>query len=287
MTPSFNGYLRPDGQVGIRNRLLVLFTVVCAEEVSRRVAMQIDDAVVAGWRDCMSSPMAQTKMLRLADNPNVGAVLVMSLGCECSDAPAITAAIGASGKSVALVSIQDAGGTRAAIEQGVRTGRALMEDVFPRQEIGLADLIVGVECGGSDTTSGLAANPAVGVAADRIVAAGGTVIFEETNELLGCEEILTQQSATPAVAADVLAAIQSARAVGGSKRAPGNKRWQYRRWIDNHRGKITRSGLQSWFVADPERIARRRLAQTGRTGSPPAGADVCRGTWLDWWWHDQ
>lgn len=214
MTAVFRGFGRPDGQTGIRNRLLVLFTVVCAEEVSRRVAMQIDGAVVAGWRDCMTNPMAQKKMLRLAENPNVGAVLVVSLGCECTDAPDIAAEIGKHGKPVALVSIQDVGGTRAAIEEGVRIGRELMTGDFPRQEIGLADLIVGVECGGSDTTSGLAANPAVGIAADLIVAAGGRVIFEETNELLGCEEILARQSASPAVAADVLGAIQTAREWG-------------------------------------------------------------------------
>src|SRR3712207_5127532 len=104
----FRGYARADGQVGIRNRVLVLFTVVCAEEVSRRIAYQVEDAVVAGWRDCMTDPTAQRKMLRLAANPNVGAVLVMSLGCECSDAPAIAAQIGDSGKPVALVSIQAA-----------------------------------------------------------------------------------------------------------------------------------------------------------------------------------
>ncbi|MBX3070516.1 MAG: UxaA family hydrolase [Thermomicrobiales bacterium] len=211
----FSGYLRPDGQVGIRNRLLVLFTVVCAEEVSRRVAMQLgDDAVVAGWRDCMVSPHAQRKMLRLAANPNVGAVLVMSLGCECTDAPEIAQAIAEMGKPVSLVSIQGAGGTRAAIEQGVERGRALMAEPFERREIGVADLLVGVECGGSDTTSGLAANPALGLASDAIIGAGGTVIFEETNELLGCEEALVRQAATPEVASEIVAAIQSARQWG-------------------------------------------------------------------------
>src|SRR3712207_5750896 len=177
---TFLGYARADGQVGIRNRLLVLFTVVCAEEVSRRIAYQLEDAVVAGWRDCMTDPTAQRKMLRLAANPNVGAVLVMSLGCECSDAPAIAAQIGAGGKPVALVSIQAAGGTRAAIAAGVAEAKRLQALPVDRTEIGLKDLVVGVECGGSDTTSGIAANPAVGHAADRLVAAGGSVVFEET-----------------------------------------------------------------------------------------------------------
>jgi altronate hydrolase len=210
----FAGYLRPDGQVGIRNRLLVLFTVVCAEEVSRRVAYGLEDAVVAGWRDCLVNSAAQTKMLRLAANPNVGAVLVMSLGCECSDAPAIAQSIAESGKPVSLVSIQAEGGTRAAIQAGIERGRALMAEPFERREIGLQDLIVGVECGGSDTTSGIAANPALGLASDRIVAAGGTVIFEETNELLGCEDSLTRQAATPEVAKEILGAIRTAREWG-------------------------------------------------------------------------
>jgi altronate dehydratase large subunit len=205
------GYSRPDGQVGVRNRLLVLFTVVCAEEVSRRIAYQLDDAVIAGWRDCLTNAGAQQKMLRLAANPNVGAVLVMSLGCECSDAPFIAEQIRATGKPVELVSIQAVGGTRAAIEAGVEKARAMQALPVERKPIALKDLIVGVECGGSDTTSGIAANPALGYAADKVIAAGGTVIFEETNELLGCESALVAQAASPEVANEILTAIQIAR----------------------------------------------------------------------------
>ena len=208
---TFPGYRRPDGQVGIRNRLLVLFTVVCAEEVSRRIAYQLDDAVVAGWRDCTANDGARRKMLRLAANPNVGAVLVLSLGCESTDAAGVVEAIRATGKPVDFVSVQAAGGTRSAIALGVDKARALQAAPVERVEIGLRDLIVGVECGGSDTTSGIAANPAVGHAADRLIGAGGTVLFEETNELLGCEEMLTRQAASPEVAAEILAAIRTAR----------------------------------------------------------------------------
>lgn len=210
---TFLGYARPDGQVGIRNRLLVLFTVVCAEEVSRRIAHQLDEAVVAGWRDCNADAGARQKMLRLAANPNVGAVLALSLGCECTDAGSIVEEIRASGKPVDFVSVQAAGGTRSAIAEGVRKGQALLDAAAgaPRVEIGLSDLIVGVECGGSDTTSGIAANPALGHASDRIVATGGRVIFEETNELLGCEEMLVGQAASPEVANEILAAIRIAR----------------------------------------------------------------------------
>lgn len=213
-TPQLSGYGRADGQIGIRNRLLVLFTVVCAEEVSRRIAYGLEDAIVAGWRDCMASEHAATKMVRLAQHPNVGAVLVVSLGCECSNAGEIAARIGASGKPVELLSIQEAGGSRAAVARGVELGAWLQALPVDRRPIGLTDLIVGVECGGSDTTSGIAANPALGLAADRLLAAGGTVIFEETNELLGCEVMLERRAATPAVGREIRAAIDAARAWG-------------------------------------------------------------------------
>lgn len=207
----FSGYARADGQVGIRNRLLILFTVVCAEEVSRRIAYGLDDAIIAGWRDCNANRGARQKMLRLAANPNVGSVLVLSLGCESTDAPALAGEIRAAGKPADFLSIQSAGGTRSAVALGLEKARALQAVTQERVEIGIADLIVGVECGGSDTTSGIAANPAVGYASDRLVRAGGTVIFEETNELLGCEHALTAQAATPEVAEEILAAIRVAR----------------------------------------------------------------------------
>lgn len=211
---TIEGYRRADGQVGIRNRLLVLFTVVCAEEVSRRIAWQLEDAVVAGWRDCLPDAGAQRKMVRVAQNPNIAGVLVLSLGCECSDAPGIARAIAASGKPAELISIQAEGGTKNAIAKGIELGRAMLERQSERVTIPFSDLIVGVECGGSDTTSGIAANPAVGSAADRIVANGGTVIFEETNELLGCEPSLSKRAADDVVRAEILHSIEIARAWG-------------------------------------------------------------------------
>ncbi len=213
-TITIQGYRRADGQVGIRNRLLVLFTVVCAEEVSRRIAWQLDDAVVAGWRDCMAYEGAQRKMVRVAQNPNIGAVLVLSLGCECSDAPGIAEAIEATGKPVEFISIQAVGGTKKAIAKGVELGQQLLDLPVERVTIPFSDLIIGVECGGSDTTSGIAANPAVGVAADRIVASGGTVIFEETNELLGCESALSKRAASEEVRREILQSIGIAREWG-------------------------------------------------------------------------
>lgn len=214
-TQSIIGFRRADGQVGIRNRLLILFTVVCAEEISRRIAWQLDDAVVAGWRDCMAvDEGARHKMVRIAANPNVAGVLVLSLGCECSDAPGIVEAIAASGKPVELISIQTEGGTKKAIAKGIELGQAILDLPVERVSIPFSDLIIGVECGGSDTTSGIAANPAVGVAADRVVANGGTVIFEETNELLGCETALGNRAVDDEVRQEILHSIEIAREWG-------------------------------------------------------------------------
>ena len=213
-TITIEGYQRADGQIGIRNRLLVLFTVVCAEEVSRRIAWQLNDAVVAGWRDCMADANAQRKMVRVAQNPNICGVLVLSLGCECSDAQGIARAIARSGKPVEVISIQAEGGTKKAIAKGIERGQAILDQPVERVKIPFSELIVGVECGGSDTTSGIAANPAVGVAADRIVSNGGAVIFEETNELLGCERALGKRAASDEVRQELLRSIEIAREWG-------------------------------------------------------------------------
>jgi altronate hydrolase len=207
------GYQREDGRIGIRNRVMVLFTVICAEQVANRIAWSVPDAFAVGWRDCQEKDYATRKMVRIGTHPNIGGVLVVSLGCECSDAADIGAQIAATGKPVDLLVIQEAGGTKKAIRKGIEQVRALQEtaEQAPRVAMSPADLIVGVECGGSDATSGLAANPAVGVFSDRHIARGGTVIFEETNELWGCEPLLLERADTPTVADAVRQAVEVSR----------------------------------------------------------------------------
>lgn len=207
------GYQRADGRVGIRNRILVLFTVICAEQVSNRIAWSVPDTFAAGWRDCQEKDYATRKMVRIGSHPNIGGVLVVSLGCECSDASDIGAQIAATGKPVDLLVIQEAGGTKKAIQLGIEKVKALHEEAAkaPRVEMQPSDLIVGVECGGSDATSGLAANPAVGDFSDRHITRGGTVVFEETNELWGCEPLLIDQAESPAVASAIRDAVEVSR----------------------------------------------------------------------------
>jgi altronate dehydratase large subunit len=128
-------------------------------------------------------------------NPNVGAALIVELGIEDVDAEALADRIARSGKPVETLSIRDAGGTRAAVDAGVAAATDLVAGVRDaRQESAdVSELVLAVECGGSDATSGIAANPAVGVACDRLVEAGGTVCFSETPEFIGAEHILAER----------------------------------------------------------------------------------------------
>jgi len=151
-------------------------------------------------------------MERLCTHPNVGAVLLVSLGCESFDRHRLEEIVRDSGRPVETVTIQNDGGTRAAIEKG----RAFVEGVVPelaavnRVPMDLSELIVGTVCGGSDGTSGISGNPAAGRAFDRLAELGAACIFEETGELIGCEEIMAARAATPELAEELRASVHKA-----------------------------------------------------------------------------
>jgi altronate dehydratase large subunit len=206
------GYQRPDGQIGIRNRILVLYTVHCAEEVCRKIVMKAEDASMAGWRSCHSNPFAIRKLIQLGCHQNIGGVLVVSHGCECTDAHDLLSAIQATGKPAKLMTIQEVGGTLKTIEKGLRLIRELKQEAnVPRVPITIADLVIGLECGGSDTTSGLGANPAVGLVADQWIVNGGRTVFEEVGEMWGCEQEILERAATPAVREKIKVAFDRTR----------------------------------------------------------------------------
>jgi altronate hydrolase len=153
-------------------------------------------------------------MQALGTHPNVGAVLLLSLGCEGTDAGEIADGIRSSGRRAEILRIQEAGGTEASVDAGRRVVASMLADLERTSRVGLAvsDLIVGTECGGSDATSGIAANPAVGNAFDLLVDQGATALFEETLEMLGCEEIIAGRAATPQVADALRGVIRKAEA---------------------------------------------------------------------------
>jgi altronate hydrolase len=228
---SFQGYLRKDGRKGIRNVVAVAYLVECAHHVARRIVERCDDPDVhlIGFPGCYPNEYALRMMKALATHPNVGAVLLVSLGCESFNREALAAHVAASDRPVETIVIQKAGGTRSAIERGVaavKTMKQTASDAAVRVPMQLSDLVVGTICGGSDGTSGITANPAVGRTFDRLVEAGATCIFEETGEMIGCEGPMAARASTPAVAEAVVASIAKAetyyRAMGFGSFAPGN-----------------------------------------------------------------
>lgn len=232
------GYRRPDGRVGIRNHVLVLSACGCANVVARRIADAVPGAVaVPCAKGCgqVGSGIAIMRrcLVNLTLNPNVFGTVLVGLGCETTKPYELAERIReVSEKPLEVMTIQDCGGSEHAVAHGVELVRALVAQAaaVERCEMGLADLVLGTNCGGSDATSGLAANPVVGVVSDAVVAAGGTVMLGETTELIGTEDILAARAATPAVSDDVYRIVhgleESFSAAGvdvrGANPSPGN-----------------------------------------------------------------
>ena len=211
---SLTGYPRADGRKGIRNVLAVAYLVECARHVAGQIAAPYwdRDVHVIGFPGCAPNDYAERVMAALGTHPNVGAVLLVSLGCESFNKYQLAEAIRASGRPVETVTIQGAGGTRKAVE----AGRAFVDTHLPgleaaeRVPMAVDELVIGTVCGGSDGTSGLTGNPAAGLAFDRLVAEGASCIFEETGELIGCEYVMADRAATPELGAALKGAVEKA-----------------------------------------------------------------------------
>jgi altronate dehydratase large subunit len=222
------GYPRADGRVGIRDTVVVVYVVECARTVADAIAAGSDDVHVIGFGGCYPSAYAQRMLEELCIHPNVGAVVLVSLGCEGFDRERLAEVVAASGRPVTTLVIQDLGGTRATVAQGrawiadMRATRAAARTV----PIDMADLVVGTICGGSDGTSGITANPVVGRVFDALVAAGGTAVFEETGELIGCEHHMATRAVTGTLAQEIEARVAKAAefytAMGHGSFSPGN-----------------------------------------------------------------
>ena len=201
MIGPMQGYLRSDGRKGIRNVVAVAYLVECAHHVAREIALpwREDGVHVIGFPGCYPNSYAEKMMERLCTHPNVGAVLLVSLGCESFNKYALERVVAASGRPVKTLIIQGTGGTRASIREG-RGWIEAQRDALDRQEtvpMAVSELIVGTVCGGSDGTSGITGNPAAGRAFDQLIAEGAACIFEETGELIGCEHIMAARAITP------------------------------------------------------------------------------------------
>ena len=223
------GVERSDGRCGIRNVVVVVYLVECARMVADAIAAGFGaDVQVIGFGGCYPSGYAHHMLERLCTHPNVGAVALVSLGCEGFDRERLAGVVEATGRPVSTAVIQQAGGTRATIEAGRAwvTGALDRLSAAPRRPMKLTDLMVGTICGGSDGTSGITANPVVGRVFDRLVAAGGTAVFEETGELIGCEQHMAGRAVTAQLGAQIEARVAKAAAyytaMGHGSFSPGN-----------------------------------------------------------------
>ncbi|MCK5642221.1 MAG: UxaA family hydrolase [Gammaproteobacteria bacterium] len=232
-----SGYLRPDGSIGFRNHIAILSSVGCANDVALRLGRMYPDVVLLTHRQgCgqLGSDKDQTArtLAGLGKNPNIAGVLVVGMGCESITAEYLADEISKTKKMVESLVVLDEGGLMAALPKGVRFLDSMLHETSQMKRVpcGLEQLTLGIKCGLTDTTSGIASNPATGIAADRVIESGGTVIFGETPEIIGAEHILVKRAATREVEERLYSVVNeceervkaSGMDIRGANPAPGN-----------------------------------------------------------------
>lgn len=269
---SFMGYRRSDGTVGTRNDIAIISSVNCSATVSRAIATRAEasgliddyeniDAVFAATHEQGCGHVAEGKGLALlrrtlagyASHPNVGGVVLIGLGCEMNQMEHLLDDIEfRPGLPVAHFLIQDEGGTKAAIKRGLAEVQAMADQVnqVAREECPVSELVLGLNCGGSDGWSGVTANPALGYASDLIVAQGGRSVLAETPEIYGAEDLLIRRMDDPAMAQKLLDTLSwwesyTAADSGGSldnNPSPGNKAGGITTILEKSLGAVAKSG---------------------------------------------
>jgi len=252
---TFLGYRRADGRVGTRNTIAVISTVNCSAHTSRAIAHYFTpeqlvpypnvDGVTAlthlsGCPLQIGGPdyvLLQRTLAGMARHPNVGAAIIVGLGCESNQAADLVENYGlcintGSGQAPLTLVIQDLGGIRKTVEAGIAAVEGLLPVVnaVQRTPQPISELMLALQCGGSDGWSGVTANPVVGLVADEVVRQGGTVVLAETPEIYGAEHLLTQRAISPEVGQALVAKVrwweQYARRMGikvDNNRSVGNE----------------------------------------------------------------
>lgn len=227
---SWPGYKRKNGPPGIRNRVLIIYTVKCSEFVARRIVELSGnpDVELIGFDGCTDNQYAVNMLISMIRHPNVGAVLSVGLGCEYIQPEWLSEIAEKEGKPNAWMFIQKEGGTKKTIEKGLRWVKETLAKLKDTEKVKmrLSDLIIGAECGGSDYTSGLAGNVVVGRFYDKLVDFGGTAIFEEIVEAVGLGDLLVSRAANEKAAKELKYTYEKAldycRSVRQYSVSPGN-----------------------------------------------------------------
>ena len=233
---TFNGIVRADGRVATRNYVGVLTSVNCSATVARFVADAFRRDPITGHNPLAEFPnvdgvvalthrtgcgmdgvgeglaLLRRTIAGFARHPNFSHVFMLGLGCESNQLDELLdkERLLRTRAAIPIINIQTAGGTRKAVERGVAMIREVLADAnrVTRQPVALSNLVVALQCGGSDGYSGITANPALGVAADRVVQHGGSAILAETPEIYGAEHLLTRRAESRAVGEKLVAHIK-------------------------------------------------------------------------------
>ena len=299
----FMGYHRADGRVGVRNHVAVLTSVNCSATVARLIVEAADrSGLLADYPNVDGViPITHTSgcgmagsgegfdLLRrtlwgTAANPNVGGVLMVGLGCEVIQTGRFAKDYGLAGREdFQAFTIQDAGGTRRAVEAGLARLREVLAvaNRVERRPAPAGALVVGLQCGGSDAWSGLTSNPALGDAADRLVALGGTVILSETPEIYGAEHLLYARAKDEAVKTRLRARLdwwERYTAMHGEEMnnnpSPGNKAGGLTTILEKSLGAVAKSGTSTLndVIEYGERLTTRGLVFMDSPGFDPCSA---------------
>ncbi len=296
-TRSFQGYLREDGRAGTRNYIAVVAASNCAAHTVELIARSFEreslppnvDGVVAfpHGDGCAQTIGPDTQQLQrtlegVLDHPNVAAALILGLGCEVNQ---IDHYLGKSdtrsAKRLAGLTLQESGGTRGAVERARREIAAFIDDAarMRRTEIPASALVLGLNCGGSDSFSGITANPALGYCSDLIVREGGTVVLAETTEIFGAEHLLLRRAKNEATAKKLLDCVNGyktyLRQFGGSfndNPSPGNKKGGLTNIIEKSLGAVAKAGTSTLedVIGYSERIRSRGFVFMNTPGYDPA-----------------
>jgi altronate hydrolase len=274
---TFQGYRRADGRAGTRNYLAVISSVNCSASVSRYVAQRFDRQALAAYPNVDgilslvhkggcglqfggADHQQLTRVLAgFARHPNVGGYLLIGLGCETATLAYLVdqgglVQLGGGRKPPPVLSMQECGGTQKTIEAAVRQVVAMLPQVndVRRESIPASEIVLGLECGGSDGNSGVTANPALGVACDLLVAAGGTAILSETPEIYGAEHLLTRRARTPEIAQKLIDRIRWWERYTGmfgveidNNPSPGNKDGGLTTIYEKSLGAVAKGGSQA------------------------------------------
>lgn len=198
---TFQGYVRENGKVGSRNLVAVIPSVICATDVAQAIVRQVSGTI--GYfhhQGCCQLPLDLKRvtdtLISLGSGPNVGAVLIVSLGCEGTDTERMVKEISKTGKRVEMIAIQELGGMSRAVRKGTDLAQMLALSIsgLQREPVDISNAVMGIKCGGSDTTSGMASNCVIGYVADKLVDLNATVVFGETTEFIGGEHILAERA---------------------------------------------------------------------------------------------